>query len=116
MAPSSTGAVVLVPFPFSNLAQAKLRPALVLASAANGDWILCQITSNPFFDLTAVEIQGGDFSEGSLHRISYARPGKLFTAHESLFISEAGKLSKPKFATILAAIERTFADGLLDYK
>jgi hypothetical protein len=30
----AAGAVVLVPFPFSNLAQAKLRPAVVLADAA----------------------------------------------------------------------------------
>jgi hypothetical protein len=40
-------AVVLVPFPFSDLSQAKLRPAVALAAAGRGDGILCQITSNP---------------------------------------------------------------------
>ena len=32
----TTGAVVLVPFPFSDLSQAKLRPAVVLAHAGRG--------------------------------------------------------------------------------
>ena len=32
----TTGVVVLVPFPFSDLSQAKLRPAVVLAHAGRG--------------------------------------------------------------------------------
>ena len=44
------GAVVLVHFPFSDLSQTKLRPAVVLAGAGRGDWILCQVTSNPYGD------------------------------------------------------------------
>lgn len=41
------GQVVLVPFPFSDLSRAKMRPAVVLAEAEHDDWILCQVTSNP---------------------------------------------------------------------
>jgi hypothetical protein len=33
------GAVGMVRFPFSDLSQAKLRPAVVLADAGRGDWI-----------------------------------------------------------------------------
>ncbi len=47
MVTPSAGAVVLFPFPFSDLSQAKLRPAVALEDAGRGDWILCQITSNP---------------------------------------------------------------------
>ena len=39
------GDVVVVPFPFSDLTQAKRRPALVLAQLNKNDLILCQITS-----------------------------------------------------------------------
>jgi mRNA interferase MazF len=35
----AAGTVVLVPFPFSDLSQAKLRPAVVLADVGRGDWI-----------------------------------------------------------------------------
>ncbi len=43
----TVGAVVLVHFPFSDLSQTKLRPAVVLADAGRSDWVLCQITSKP---------------------------------------------------------------------
>jgi mRNA interferase MazF len=39
---------VLVLFPFSDLSQAKLRPAVTLANSGRGDWILCQVTGNPY--------------------------------------------------------------------
>ena len=45
MVTPAAGSVVLVPFPFSDLSQTKLRPTVVLADAGRGDWILCQITS-----------------------------------------------------------------------
>jgi len=39
------GDIVVIPFPFSNLAQTKRRPALVIAELDGDDRILCQITS-----------------------------------------------------------------------
>ncbi len=56
MVSPSEGAVVLVRFPFSDLSEFKLRPALVLASAGQGDWILCQITSSSYGDPKAIQI------------------------------------------------------------
>ena len=92
MVAPTAGSVVLVPFPFSDLSQSKLRPAVVLADAGRGDWILCQITSKSYADARAVELANDDFERGNLRLVSYARPTKLFTAHESLFVSEAGVL------------------------
>ncbi len=92
MGPFAAGQVVLLPFPFSDLSQRKLRPVLLLASAEREDWIACQITSNPYADPKAVTLTQGDFASGSLQRISYLRPGKLFTANQSLFISSPGTL------------------------
>lgn len=56
--------VVLVDFPFSDLSNSKLRPALVLAQANNEDWFLCQITSNTGIDSRAIEIKNTDFEKG----------------------------------------------------
>lgn len=100
----TVGAVVLVPFPFSDLSRAKLRPALVLADAGRGDWVLCQITSNPYADLHAVMLNDVDFEIGSLRVKSYARPGKLFTANETLIASQAGRLKPDSFARVLGAV------------
>ena len=54
------GDVVVVPFPFSNLTQAKRRPALILAQLEGDDRILCQITSQQVQDQYAIEIDDLD--------------------------------------------------------
>lgn len=97
MEPPSAGSVVLVHFPFSDLSRSKLRPSIVLATAGRGDYVLCQVTSNPYADPTAFALTDDTFAAGSLHRISYARPGKLFTAHASLIQSRVGTLRPEAF-------------------
>ncbi|NQT34857.1 type II toxin-antitoxin system PemK/MazF family toxin [bacterium] len=104
MVTSTAGAVILVPFPFSDLSRAKLRPAVVLASAEKDDWILCQVTSNPYKDKRAIELTDDAFQRGSLKRISYARPAKLFTANVSLFHSEAGLLKSETLEDIINSV------------
>jgi PemK-like, MazF-like toxin of type II toxin-antitoxin system len=97
-------AVVVVPFPFSDLSQAKLRPALVLAAAGRGDWVLCQITSNPYGDPRAIALTGGDFTTGSLRIARYVRPGKLFTANRDLIAAQVGILNEDPFRRIVEAV------------
>ena len=104
MVTPTAGAVVLVPFPFSDLSQAKLRPAIVLADVGRDDWILCQITSNPYGDPRAVSLASADFAAGSLHIASYARPGKLFTAHRRLMVTRVGQLKTEPFEHIVEAV------------
>jgi mRNA interferase MazF len=93
--------VILVPFPFSDLSQAKVRPALCLAQAHRGDWTLCQITSSPYGDPAAVSLAPNDFESGGLSRHSFARPSVLTTVHESTFIKVVGKLHDRAFQAIL---------------
>jgi mRNA interferase MazF len=100
----SAGAIVLVPFPFSDLTKSKLRPAAVLADAGRGDWILCQVTSNPYSDLHAVPLTDVDFLMGSLRVVSYARPGKLFTANHELMVAQVGTLKSESFRRIIDAV------------
>ena len=88
----SAGSVVLVPFPFSDLSESKLRPSVILAEISRDDFVCCQVTSNLYADPNAVELVEEDFKTGSLKRVSYARPGKLFTANLELFEGAAGVL------------------------
>lgn len=104
MVSPSAGSVVLVAFPFSDLSHSKLRPAVVIASAGRDDWILCQVTSNPYADPTAIEIRDADFESGSLQRVSFARPGKLFTCNASLMRAEVGRLRQSSLAKLLEAV------------
>ena len=100
------GLVVLVRFPFSDLSASKLRPALILASAGGADWVLCQITSNPYSDPTALPLTASSYAEGGLPRKSFARPGKLFTANESIVVRQAGVLTPTAQRSIVEAVIR----------
>jgi len=104
----AVGALVLVPFPFSDLSRAKLRPAIVLADAGRGDFVLCQVTSNPYGDPSAIELVAADFASGSLDRVSYARPGKLFTASDSIVVRQVGSLSSPALDRIRTSVMEMF--------
>lgn len=107
----AAGKVVLVRFPFSDLSGAKVRPALVLAGAGGADFILCQVTSQPYADAGAILLEEADFASGSLRKTSYARPGKLFTASDALIHAEAGILEAAVFARVIDAVIRIFTDA-----
>jgi mRNA interferase MazF len=100
------GIVVLVRFPFSDLSSSKLRPAVVLAPSGGSDWVLCQVTSNPYGDTRAVPITQASFSSGGLSRQSFVRPGKLFTANESILVRQAGVLTPAAHRGIVEAVIR----------
>lgn len=104
MVAPSAGAVVLVPFPFSDLSQAKLLPAIVLADASRADWILCQVTSNPYGDPGAVTLPPTRFASGSLRTDSYARPARLFTASSELMVAQVAELRAEALREIIDAI------------
>jgi len=98
------GDIVVVPFPFSDLTEAKRRPALVLAELEGEDRILCQITSQQFKDRYAIPIDESDFIEGSLRKTSNVRPNRIFTADRRIILYRAGRLKSDKFKEIVAMI------------
>jgi len=108
----SIGVVVTVRFPFSDLSNSKLRPAVVLADAGRGDWVLCQITGNSYGDASAIAIEDEDFASGSLRLTSYARPGKIFTANESLISTQVGILKADAFRKVIGAVIQLLQSSL----
>lgn len=112
MVTPTAGTVVLVPFPFSDLSQAKLRPAIVLADVGRDDWILCQITSTSYGDPRAMPLVDTDFASGSLRVASYARPGKLFTANRRLMVTRVGQLKHQPLQNIIDAITRILRSSI----
>lgn len=65
----------------------------MLADVGRGDYVLAQVTSQPYADPRAVELTGASFARGGLNRTSFARPGKLFTANDALIAREVGVLT-----------------------
>jgi mRNA interferase MazF len=100
----TAGEVVLVPFPFSDLPQSKVRPAVCLADAGRGDWVLCQITSSPYGDRRRCR-----WTLRTSHRADCLWPASLgpasyFTAHAGLMVRSVGVLTAPAFARVLSAV------------
>mgnify|MGYP001255435484 CR=1 FL=1 len=97
MARFVSGEVVVVPFPFTDLTSAKVRPALVLASLSRGDVILCQITSQEGGHPTAIPIRAADFAPGgTLPLDSFALPHRLVTANETCVRRSVGRITADK--------------------
>jgi mRNA interferase MazF len=74
------------------------------SGTGRGDWILCQITSNPYGDTRAIMIDNDSFATGSLRVVSYVRPGKLFTAHSSLIVTLVGSLKAEVFNQVIETV------------
>ena len=104
MVTPTVGEIVSVPFPFSDLSQSKVRPAVCMADAGRRDWVLSQITSSPYGDPAAVSLDAPDFASGGLLVASFARPGKRLTAHGALMVRSVGDLTPSAFARVLSAV------------
>ena len=102
------GDVVVIPFPFSDLTQAKRRPALVLSVLSGNDLLLCQITSQKVRDMYAITLLNEDFDGGSLNRISNIRPNRLFTADTNIVLYKVGNLKSNKVDEVLRILINLF--------
>ena len=104
MAKLVKGDVVVVPYPFSDLTQAKRRPALVVSTLEGDDLILCQITSQYIRDNYAISLTDMDFETGELKQPSNVRPNRLFTADSNIILYRVGGLKGTKLTEIIEKI------------
>lgn len=102
------GDLVVIPFPYSDLSNAKKRPALVLAESSLNDIILCQITSQDIKDSFSITLSNEDFSSGSLNKISNIRPNKIFTADSRIILYKIGSLTDRKINQVIDKVLEIF--------
>lgn len=93
------GKIVLVPFPFTDLTSAKLRPALIVSKKADEDLILVFISSKIAQfkdDEYAFLLQSGEkeFKKTGLKVDSVIRLNKIATINKRVILGEIGKLSE----------------------
>ena len=100
MAAFIKGDIVVVPFPFSDLSNAKRRPALVVATMSGNDVVLCQVTSQSLKDEWAVPFENSDIEGGFLNKLSHARPNRLFTCDSGIILYKIGSLSSLKMEQV----------------
>jgi mRNA interferase MazF len=96
--PVSKGDIILVPFPFTDLSQTKLRPAVVLWADSKGqDVTLCFISSQKVETLAANEFviatNDPQFSMTGLKMTSKVRVTRIVTLERRMLLRRLGKLS-----------------------
>lgn len=108
----AAGVVVLVRFPF--------RTSPPRSSARHSSWPRL-VAPTGFFvrspvsrtgDRGAVALVPGSFAEGGLPRESFVRPGKLFTANESIFVRQVGRLTSAVHAAVVEGVVTLLRAGL----
>lgn len=109
------GQVVLFQFPKSDLAEGKLRPALLLAPVPGpfDDWLICMITTqlrhtvNDFDEM--VRSEDDDFADSGLKTDSLIRVGRLAVVDGSILFGAIGQIGNDRFARI----RRNIAEWIL---
>jgi mRNA interferase MazF len=102
------GEVVVIPFPRTDAASGKRRPAFVIDDLPGQDLILCQITSRAHFDAFAVPLDGTDFERGQFTHQGYIRPQRLFTVDYRIILHPVGKVNTAKLDEVLVKVRELF--------
>ncbi len=111
------GEIVLVPFPFTNLATFKVRPALIVSSDSfnktSGDAIFLFITSkkyNTAFDLR-INKKHPDFKTTGLKTSSTFRASKLMCLEQGIAKRRLGHAGKRVLKQIDTRLKRLLLPG-----
>ena len=102
------GEVVIFKFPFSDVAESKKRPSLVVATLKGDHVILAQITGQPRPDPDLLELKLQDFKTGGISRDSFIRPSVLFTVHKSRISYKAGRIKQDKVKEVQNKLVEVF--------
>ena len=90
----NTGDIVLIPFPFSELTEVKLRPAVVITETKDKykDLILSSISSQVPSTLSSAEILIRPDSLNGLRAVSIIKVDRIFTLKAEKVVALIGKL------------------------
>ena len=109
------GDVILVPFPFTDFATSKRRPALVISNQhyhrLYNDLIIVAITSQHPYVLAENEylLSSKDQKSAGLPKLSKIKTGKIISIDKQIVIKKLGKISNTALREIINLVVRNFA-------
>ena len=91
----NTGDVILIPFPFAELTNTKVRPAIIVCETKDSykDLVLCAISSIVPAKFSENEMLLIVDQENGLRKKSVLKVDRIVTAKEQNIIAKIGKLS-----------------------
>lgn len=104
--------IVLLPYPFTNLRDEKVRPALVVSNNAfnekSADCIMVPLTSVLKNEPFSVIISQKDMQSGKLIAESRIKADKIFCVEKSLIITKIGMLKDDVFNRVKQEMLKVF--------
>ena len=95
--------IVLVKFPFTDLSNYKLRPALVISNKGfnnHDNLIFIWIYGNRWIDNYSAKLEQSDLKEWKMKKQSYFRFQNIFSLHHNLIERKVGELKNKKIEKI----------------
>ncbi|MCJ8166102.1 type II toxin-antitoxin system PemK/MazF family toxin [Pontibacter sp. E15-1] len=107
------GDVVRVPFPFTDLSDAKKRPALIISNDSinvTGDYLMMMVTSKVKSDDLSIGISDSDYTFEPLELPSSARVHKIFLCHESLIIKKDSAVTDDFMSRVVSKLNNLISE------
>lgn len=101
--------IVLVKFPFTDLSNYKLRPALVISNKnfnRDDNLMLVWIYWNKWIGTYSLELKQNDLEEWSIKKKSFFRFHNVFSLHKSLIDRSVAKIEKK----VLEKVKNKYCD------
>ena len=96
--------IVLLPFPFTNLEESKVRPALIVSNDSfnkrSDDCIMVPLTTVIGDTPYSIIIDQEDMSSGRLLKPSMVKIDKVFTVEKKLVVMKIGSVNDATFKKI----------------
>ena len=102
--------IVWAKFPFSDMRDAKFRPALVVSNSIynrnNSDVLVCAITSTPDRKEYSIVIDSSNLSSGKLPIKSMVRSDKIIVIEKNLLEKSFARLNDKTFDLVVNGVKR----------
>lgn len=111
----SIGQIALIPFPYTDLTSAKLRPVLLLCKTPGNfdDWLVCMISSQLHQAYAAfdeiIQVSDEDYPASGLKSPSVLRLSRLAIVEGNLLTGSIGRISHQRTHEIRQRISRWIA-------
>ena len=97
--------IILIPFPLTDLASQKIRPALQLSNTGDEDIILCAISTKKH---SSYDIKIAPTKANGLKKVSYIRSNKIATIEKRLALAKLGDLDAKSKRSVQAKLKTLF--------
>lgn len=104
------GDIILLPYPFTNLEETKVRPAIIISNnffnKKSDDCIAIPLTTVIKDEPYSILVNQNDLSSGKLLKPSRIRVDKIFTVDKNLIIMKIGSVNNNVFNKIKLEINK----------